>query len=179
MSISSQIATVPTTAWPLTLGLLSTSPLLFGNIGLSICGPMPIITEKIAPSELSKKDKLRIWTLFFNQASPYIVSGTVLAATTHAIAAYTAPTDLIRNLSITSALGSIGILPYTLAFIMPTNERLLELDAKATLTTQEEAESTALIKKWDARHKKKTWTLGAASTPWKAGKVYGISTGGE
>lgn len=76
-----------------------------------------------------------------------------MTATAHAIAAYTAPTDFVRNLSITSALGSISILPYTLAFIMPTNKRLLELDAKDTLTTQEEGESTELIMKWDARHK--------------------------
>lgn len=36
---------------------------------------------------------------------------------------------------------------------MPTNKRLLELDAKQALTTQDEGESTDLIKKWDARHK--------------------------
>lgn len=76
-----------------------------------------------------------------------------MTATAHAITAYTAPTEFIRNLSITSAFGSISILPYTLAFIMPTNKRLLESDAKGTLMTQEEGESTELIKKWDARHK--------------------------
>jgi hypothetical protein len=76
-----------------------------------------------------------------------------LTAVVHAIAAYTAPTSLIRDLSIASAVSSISIIPYTLAFILPTNTRLLTLDAKEALTTQEEAESTELIKKWDARHK--------------------------
>jgi Domain of unknown function (DUF1772) len=81
------------------------------------------------------------------------VGGTILTATAHAFAAYMAQNDLIRNLSIASVLSSISILPYTLAFIMPTNKRLLELDAQEQLTTQEEGEAISLIKRWDTRHK--------------------------
>lgn len=36
---------------------------------------------------------------------------------------------------------------------MPTNTRLLDLDAQDRLTTQEEAEAVELIMKWDTRHK--------------------------
>ena len=88
-----------------------------------------------------------------------------MTATAHAIAAYSAPTEFIRNLSIASAVSSISIIPYTLAFIMPTNTRLLTLDAKGELTTQEEGEAMELIKKWDARHKVRYigYTVGRAT----------------
>ena len=76
-----------------------------------------------------------------------------MTATAHAVAAYNAPTAFIRNLSIASAISSISIIPYTMAFIMSTNNKLIALDAKEDLTTQEEGEITDLINKWDARHK--------------------------
>ena len=69
MSLQSSLALVPNVAWPLGVGLLITSPLFFGNIGLSLVGPLPIIKEEIGASELSKKDKLRIWALFFKAAT--------------------------------------------------------------------------------------------------------------
>jgi hypothetical protein len=69
MSVLSHLDTVPTAAWPLGVGLLVTSPLLFGNVGLSLVGPMPIVKEEIGASRLSKKDKVRIWSLFFNGAT--------------------------------------------------------------------------------------------------------------
>ncbi|KUJ07073.1 DUF1772-domain-containing protein [Mollisia scopiformis] len=144
---------IPTAAWPLGLGLLVTSPILFGNVGLSLVGPVPIIKEEIGTSRLSKQDKVRIWSLFFNSSATYIVGGTFLTAGLHAIAAFTAPDHFIRNLSIISALSSLSIIPWTLTVIMPTNKALLQMNEKQELSSQEEGDVMRLITTWDTYHK--------------------------
>jgi hypothetical protein len=83
----------------------------------------------------------------------YIVGGTLLTTSLHAMAAFTAPDPLVRKLSIVSALSSISILPWTILAIMPTNNALQDLDKKETLTTQEEGDVMGLLHKWDWRHK--------------------------
>ncbi|KAF2664359.1 DUF1772-domain-containing protein [Microthyrium microscopicum] len=148
-----QFSSIPLAAWPIGIGFFVTTPLLFGNIGLSLIGPLPIITEQLGTSGLTKKDKVRVWALFFKAATPYIVSGTILTAALHTFAAFTTSDKLVRNLSIASAISSISIIPWTVAAIMPTNTALLKLDEKTELTTQEEADSTKLIKDWDLKHK--------------------------
>jgi hypothetical protein len=62
------LSTLPPTTWPLTASFLITTPILWGNVGLSLCGPLPIIKEELGPSGLSKKDKVRVWALFFKRA---------------------------------------------------------------------------------------------------------------
>jgi hypothetical protein len=81
------------------------------------------------------------------------VGGTALTTVLHTIAAFTAGDDLVRKLSIASAVSSISIIPWTLVAIMPTNQALLSLDAKGELTTQEEGDVMGLVKEWDWRHK--------------------------
>jgi hypothetical protein len=122
-------------------------------VGLSLLGPLPIIHESLGPSHLSKKAKLRVWTLFFNAATPYIVGGTAATTILHAVTAFIARSPLVRDLSIISAVASASVIPWTLAAIMATNKRLLELDGNETLTTGEEGEVMGLLSKWDSRHK--------------------------
>jgi hypothetical protein len=54
----------PLAAWPLAVGLLLNSTILFGNIALSIVGPVPIVLGYLGPSGLRIKDRVRVWSLF-------------------------------------------------------------------------------------------------------------------
>jgi hypothetical protein len=153
MSLASQLTQLPPSSYALGLGLLITSPILFGNVGLSLCGPLPIIHDSLGPSHLSKKAKLRVWTLFYNAATPYIVGGTAATTIVHAAAAFVAPSPLTRDLSVCSAVASAIIIPWTLVAIMPTNKRLLELDGQEVLSAEEEGEVGVLLREWDWRHK--------------------------
>lgn len=81
------------------------------------------------------------------------MGGTLLTTALHAIAAFIAPNNLARNLSIASSVASISILPWTIVAVQPTNHALLQLDEKKELSTQEEGDAIKLIKEWDWRHK--------------------------
>lgn len=59
----------PLALYPLGAGLLITSSMFFGNIGLTLTGPLPIIKEQIGVSTLSAKQKVRVWRLFFDAAT--------------------------------------------------------------------------------------------------------------
>lgn len=48
--------------------------MLFGNIGLSLAGPLPIITEKLGDSTLGTKQKIRVWRLFYDAATVSSIS---------------------------------------------------------------------------------------------------------
>ena len=50
---------------PLTVSLVSSSLLLFGNGILEIVGPVPIIRNKDSPLSLSPKQKVQIWATYF------------------------------------------------------------------------------------------------------------------
>lgn len=67
--MSSIIAQIPTAAFPLAAGLFVNCGLFFGNVGLSLCGPLPIIKGDLGPNLLTNKQKLRTWTLFFDKAA--------------------------------------------------------------------------------------------------------------
>lgn len=67
--MSTIINSIPHAAYPLGLGLLTTSSMFFGNIGLSLTGPMPIIKGKLGEIGLNGKQKLRIWQAFFDEAA--------------------------------------------------------------------------------------------------------------
>lgn len=60
---------VPYGAYPLGLGLLTTSSMFFGNIGLSLTGPLPIIKGQLGETGLNGKQKLRVWQAFFDEAT--------------------------------------------------------------------------------------------------------------
>ena len=60
---------IPTPAYPLGAGLFVTSSLFFGNLGLALAGPLPIIKEELGTSGLNPRSKLRIWKLFFDAAT--------------------------------------------------------------------------------------------------------------
>lgn len=69
MSVSNLLAQIPTAAYPVAVGLFANSGVFFGNLGLSLAGPLPIIKEELGESNLSAKDKLRVWRLFFDKAA--------------------------------------------------------------------------------------------------------------
>ncbi|KAH8657948.1 hypothetical protein BX600DRAFT_439127 [Xylariales sp. PMI_506] len=144
---------VPLSAYPLGVGLLVTSSLFYGNVGLSLVGPLPIIKEEIGSSQLSPRAKLRVWKLFFDAATFYVVSGTALTVTLHLSVPFLTDLPAVRRLAVASAVTSASAIAYTVLFIAPTNAALGALDKQKDLTEAEEKDSTALIAKWDTRHK--------------------------
>ena len=68
------LQSIPLAAFPLLGGLLVTSSLFFGNIGLSLVGPLPIIQDQIGTSQLSNRSRLHVWRLFFDEASVSLFS---------------------------------------------------------------------------------------------------------
>lgn len=69
MSISHVFANLPPVAYPLAAGLLCTSPMLFGNVGLSLVGPIPMIKGQLGSIHLDGKQRVRMWSLFFSGAA--------------------------------------------------------------------------------------------------------------
>lgn len=67
--MTTTLQSIPLAAFPLFGGLLVTSSLFFGNIGLSLVGPLPIIQDQIGASQLSNRSRLHVWRLFFDEAS--------------------------------------------------------------------------------------------------------------
>ncbi|KAI9732952.1 MAG: hypothetical protein M1818_007385 [Claussenomyces sp. TS43310] len=160
---------IPHAVYPLGLGLLTTSSIFFGNIGLSLAGPLPIIKGELGEMGLNGKQKLGIWQAFFDQAAKYVVRGTLLTAALHLLALPLLPTQNLKSLSATSAVLSLCIFPYTGVVIMPTIKSLKTLDEKDELTPAEERETVRLISKWDTQHKVRfamyglAWTAGLAA----------------
>jgi len=66
--MSSILGQLPLAVYPLSLGLIATSSLAFGNVGLGVAGPLPIIRDQLGPSALSARAKVRVWNLFFASA---------------------------------------------------------------------------------------------------------------
>lgn len=69
----SHLAHVPTVAYPLAAGLITTSSILFGNVGLSLVGPLPIIRGRLGAHNLDAKQRVRVWKLFFDGAAVSLV----------------------------------------------------------------------------------------------------------
>ncbi|KAH8816610.1 hypothetical protein F5884DRAFT_228439 [Xylogone sp. PMI_703] len=166
--MSTILNSVPYGAYPLGLGLLATSSMFFGNIGLSLTGPLPIIKGQLGETGLSGKQKLRIWQAFFDEATKYIVEGTILTSALHLAAIPLLPTANLKALSATSAALSLSIFVYTPLVIVPTIKALKKLDEKKELTATEDAEAVRLIEKWDSLHKVRYAMYGLA---WAAGLV--------
>ncbi|VUC26328.1 unnamed protein product [Clonostachys rosea] len=155
MSLSAYVAAfknTPHALYPLGAGLLITSSMLFGNIGLSLAGPLPIITEKLGDSTLGTKQKIRVWRLFYDAATPFIVGGTLATVALHGGAVYLTKNVTVKQLATASAVFSGIVLPFTLALIMPINKALIYLDEKE-ISKSESRQARALIKRWDVLHK--------------------------
>ncbi|KAK6213682.1 hypothetical protein QIS74_09684 [Colletotrichum tabaci] len=156
MSVSAYVAAfgrAPPAACALGAGLVVTSSLLFGNVGLTLTGPLPIIRDQLGTSSLSAKQKVRIWRLFFDEAARYVVVGTGLTAALHLGAFALGESAISRRLALMSALCSVIVLPYTAMAIMPTNKALIALDDKVALSEMDRRKSGKLIEKWDRLHK--------------------------
>ncbi|OHE98147.1 hypothetical protein CORC01_06515 [Colletotrichum orchidophilum] len=172
MSVSAYLAAFgkasPAT-YALGTGLLVTSSLFFGNIGLSLTGPLPIIRDQLGACTLSSKQKIKVWRLFFDEAAKHIIGGTCVTAALHLAAFALSDSPIPCRLSIMSALCSITVLPYTLMVIMPTNDRLIALDDKVALSELDRRKVGWLIEKWDRLHKVRflmygsAWALGLAA----------------
>lgn len=67
--MSAIVNSIPLAAYPLGLGLLTTSSIFFGNIGLTLTGPLPIIKGELGETGLNGKQKLRVWQAFFDEAT--------------------------------------------------------------------------------------------------------------
>ncbi|KAK9311848.1 hypothetical protein V1522DRAFT_437673 [Lipomyces starkeyi] len=154
--MSAIVNSIPHAVYPLGLGLLTTSSIFFGNIGLGELGEIG----------LNGKQKLGIWQAFFDEAAKYVVLGTFLTSALHLLALPLLPTRNLQVLSATSAVLSLSILPYTGLVIMPTIKSLKTLDKKGELTPAEEREVVRLIEKWDTQHKVRFGMYGPA---WAAG----------
>ncbi|KAJ9138444.1 hypothetical protein NKR23_g8444 [Pleurostoma richardsiae] len=157
---------IPLAAYPLGAGLLVTSSFLFGNVGLSLVGPLPIIKGEIGTIELSTKSRLRIWRLFFDEAAFYVLRGTPLTMALHLAVPFLSPSPLARNLAIASAVWSALVIAYTGAAIQPTNKSLIALDDREVLAEAEDKEANRLIAQWDRLHKGRFLMYGGA---WAAG----------
>ncbi|WQF84612.1 Putative anthrone oxygenase [Colletotrichum destructivum] len=164
MSVSAYVAAfgrAPPAACALGAGLVVTSSLLFGNVGLTLTGPLPIIRDQLGTSSLSAKQKVRVWRLFFDEAADtrlggnqrYVVVGTGLTAALHLGAFALGESPISRRLALMSALCSVIVLPYTAMAIMPTNKALIALDDKVALSEMDRRKSGKLIEKWDRLHK--------------------------
>lgn len=75
--MSSITDAVPKVIYPQGVGLLATSLLFFGNIGLSLCGPVPIIKDEIGTTYLTTKSRVRVWKVFFDKAAVRIPRSTI------------------------------------------------------------------------------------------------------
>ncbi|KAK2055613.1 hypothetical protein LY76DRAFT_595902 [Colletotrichum caudatum] len=156
MSVSAYIAAfgrAPPATYALGAGLVVTSSLLFGNVGLSLAGPLPIVRDQLGTSSLSAKQKVRVWRLFFDEATTYAVVGTGLTAALHLGAFAWGDSPVSRRLAIMSALCSIASLPYTAMVILPINKALITLDDKVALSELDRRKSGKLIEKWDRLHR--------------------------
>lgn len=67
--MSAILSLTPYAVYPLSVGLLTTSSILFGNIGCSLTGPLPIIKGELGNVKLNGKQKLGIWEAFFDEAA--------------------------------------------------------------------------------------------------------------
>ncbi|KAJ0160169.1 hypothetical protein CTA2_8428 [Colletotrichum tanaceti] len=156
MSVSAYVAAfgrAPPAACALGAGLVVTSSLLFGNVGLTLTGPLPIIRDQLGTSSLSAKQKVRVWRLFFDEAARYVVVGTGLTAALHLGAFALGESPISRRLALMSALCSVMVLPYTAMVIMPTNKALVALDDKVALSEMDRRKSGKMIEKWDRLHR--------------------------
>ncbi|EFQ31293.1 uncharacterized protein GLRG_06437 [Colletotrichum graminicola M1.001] len=174
MSVSAYIAAfgrAPPATYALGAGLIVTSSLFFGNVGLSLVGPLPIVRDQLGTSSLSAKQKVRVWRLFFDGATAisavggyqtYVIVGTGLTAALHLAAFAWGDSPVSRRLAIMSALCSIAAMPYTAMVIMPTNKALITLDDKVALSEQDRRKSGKLIEKWDRLHRVRYLMYGGA-----------------
>ncbi|OHW96221.1 hypothetical protein CSPAE12_05105 [Colletotrichum incanum] len=171
MSVSAYVAAfgrAPPATWALGAGLVVTSSLLFGNIGLTLTGPLPIIRDQLGTSSLSAKQKVRVWRLFFDEATAipgyqkYVIVGTGLTAALHLGAFALGDSAVSRRLAVMSALSSVITMPYTAMVIMPTNKALITLDDKVALSEMDRRKSGKLIEKWDRLHKVRFLMYGSA-----------------
>lgn len=69
MSVIGHLRMIPSAAWPLGVGLLVNSAILFGNVGVDLAGAVPISREKLGKTDLRPKDNVRIWSLFYKTAA--------------------------------------------------------------------------------------------------------------
>ncbi|OAQ58533.1 hypothetical protein VFPPC_11282 [Pochonia chlamydosporia 170] len=165
------INTIPTAAYPLSLGLLVTSSLLFGNVGLSLCGPLPIIKDEIGSSQLTTRSRVRVWKLFFDRY--YVIRGTAITIGLHLSAVGLTALPLVRSLSLTSAACSASAIVYTGFMIQPTNKSLGALNQKEELSETEDKEALRLIGNWDWLHK---WRMVIYAGAWTSGVTALIAT---
>ncbi|TVY78503.1 hypothetical protein LSUE1_G005938 [Lachnellula suecica] len=171
MSTSSDPATfkmVSPAIIPLGLGLLATSSMFFGNIGLSLCGPLPIISEQIGASGLTTSQRIRVWRLFFDRATTFIVGGVASNTILNLSVPFLTESQAVRNLALISAASTALVLPYTVAFIANTNKALIQLDDRKVdvLSEGEQKRAVELIAKWDKLHRVRYIFYGSA---WASG----------
>ena len=60
---------IPAAVYPLAVGLFASSGVFFGNLGLTLAGPMPLIKGELGETTLTPRQKLTVWKLFFDGAA--------------------------------------------------------------------------------------------------------------
>ena len=82
-------------------------------------------------------------------------------------AAYYAAEPRIQQLSTVAAVSMLGIVPWTLTFLLPINKSLVEMEAGGTKALEgKEEKAVEKIKMWRARHMVR---MGLSTIAWVAG----------
>ncbi|BEJ15088.1 hypothetical protein CspHIS471_0408550 [Cutaneotrichosporon sp. HIS471] len=148
----------------------ASSYVLFSNLGMSQYGLIPYIRGKVADVQLSAVDKVKTWMGYFNKAKVWSLTGAILNAICGTLVAFTHPAVEIQRLGFGSAVLGLTIVPYTFAAIMPTNNQLMALEAKARQgDSLDDKKVDELVEKWVSLHNVRyvayvsSWLLSAAA----------------
>ncbi|KAG4078328.1 hypothetical protein HA402_013038 [Bradysia odoriphaga] len=100
---------------------------------------------------LNKSGPNELWRFFpymYSNAAKMQAPLAVISGTTGIIYSLRITDPLAGQVWLGAALCFVGIVPYTLFLMMPTNKRIIE----SNKTLEDEAEKTALLTKWSKLH---------------------------
>ncbi|ORY34059.1 hypothetical protein BCR39DRAFT_518307 [Naematelia encephala] len=148
---------LPDSTVVLTGGLISTSYVLFSNLGMSQIGIIPLINGRLGEFHLPARERAKAWSLYFKQAAPWTIGPSVVGAGLNFAAAYMTSSPFIRQLAITAGITGLTIVPYTLTFIHGINLQLHAINNEDKLRDVPESHPHAkqvgqLTTDWEKRH---------------------------
>jgi len=149
-----------TTAMPspghlaLVTGLISSSYFTFANIGAAYFGIMPATAR--GQTTLPVADRLALWAYFFDVAKYHMVTSSIVSGVSLSLAAYLTPAGPLRNLLIAGAVAGYTFIIYTVLFLLPLSNGLLDiLRAKSVKPMEPEEQQYVLdqLDKWRVLHR--------------------------
>ncbi|KII94902.1 hypothetical protein PLICRDRAFT_195959 [Plicaturopsis crispa FD-325 SS-3] len=145
---------------PLRLSLVAgasvTSYFLWGNSGATSWGIVPFIQHSDSKS-LSMKQKVSAWRFFYNRAKFHFAPCAIIGPAFLLYVAANTPVPAVRTLTLAASALSFSIFPFTIAVLLPTNNKLEKmLDQKelddAPAGSVKEKEASDLINQWKRNH---------------------------